>query len=200
MREPLLAVAAALVTAVATLTTLIVITPAAQASGPVRVVRWVDGDTLVTNYGTVRLIGVDTPERGRCGYRGRDALRQPDRAEGVHHRVGNPASVMNRDRYGRLLRYVNRGVRDLSAAQITHGARAGDDSRDGYQWHPRQAWYRRLDATYRNYRCAAKPSAGVSGSVAPVGRSCPAYAPIKGNASSIAVPPSRAAVLKRHRS
>jgi len=33
----------------------------------VRVVRWVDGDTVETTRGRVRLIGVDTPELGRCG-------------------------------------------------------------------------------------------------------------------------------------
>ena len=29
-----------------------------------QVVRWVDGDTVETTVGTVRLIGMDTPERG----------------------------------------------------------------------------------------------------------------------------------------
>ena len=96
--------------------------------------------------------------------------------------------MTNQDRYGRLLRYVNRGARDLSAAGIQHGARARYDSRDGYQRHPRQASYRRLDATHRNYRCASgstSSGSGVSGTVAPQGRSCPSYAPIKGNASSM---------------
>ena len=32
-----------------------------------QVVRWNDGDTVDTSRGTIRLIGVDTPEKGRCG-------------------------------------------------------------------------------------------------------------------------------------
>lgn len=27
-----------------------------------------DGDTLTTDAGTIRLIGIDTPERGECGH------------------------------------------------------------------------------------------------------------------------------------
>ena len=181
MRKMLLLAAAVL----AGIAPMFVVTTSAVAAAPVRVVRWVDGDTVVTNRGTVRLIGVDTPERGRCGYLSATRYAQHVAPKGSIIRLGNPASVMNRDRYGRLLRYVDRGARDLSAVQIMHGARARYDSRDGYQWHPRQARYRHLDATHRNYRCAATTSAGVSGSVAPVGRSCPASAPIKGNASSM---------------
>ena len=148
-------------------------------------VRWIDGDTLVTSRGTVRLIGVDTPERGRCGYLAATRYANQIAPRGSIIRLGDPASVMNRDRYGRQLRYVDRGARNLAAAQIVHGARARYDSRDGYQWHPRQARYRHLDATHRNYRCASQhTSSAVSGAVAPVGRSCPAFAPIKGNASS----------------
>lgn len=32
-----------------------------------KVVRWVDGDTVDSSKGRVRLIGVDTPERRACG-------------------------------------------------------------------------------------------------------------------------------------
>ena len=181
MRKMLLVAAAVL----AGIASTFVLDSSAEAAAPARVVRWVDGDTVFTTKGEVRLIGVDTPERGRCGYSAATRYAQQIAPKGSIIRLGNPSSVMNHDRYGRLLRYVNRGARDLSAAQISHGARARYDSRDGYQWHPRQARYRHLDATHRNYRCAATHSTGVSGPVAPIGRSCPASAPIKGNASSM---------------
>jgi hypothetical protein len=110
-------------------------------------------------------------------------------------RLGDPGSVQNADAYGRLLRY-NRGKRDVAEAQIKSGAWARYDSRDGYQRHPRQAKYRRLDTKQRNY-CGFRPggnttaipqtggSGHVSGPVAPAGKSCPKSAPIKGNASSM---------------
>ncbi len=165
------------------------VVPVAEATGPVRVVRWVDGDTVVTNQGTVRLIGVDTPERGTCGAAAATRKARRMAPAGSVIRLGNPQSVMDRDQYDRLLRYVNRGARDLSAAQIRKGARARYDSRDGYQHHPRQAKYRRLDARHRNYRCAPKThhhsGGSVSGAVAPRGHDCPSYAPIKGNQSSM---------------
>ncbi len=178
MRTTLLALAAV----AATLASLLVVTPTAQAASSARVVRWLDGDTVVTSRGTVRLIGVDTPERGRCGHAA--ATRKARRAApaGSLVRLGNPTSVRGRDRYGRLLRYVNRGTTDVSALQIRGGARARYDSRDGYQRHPRQARYRRLDARHANYRCGGRR---VSAPVAPVGRSCPSSAPIKGNRSSM---------------
>lgn len=192
MRKILLA-AGALLAAIAPT---FVLTASAEAAAPVRVVRWVDGDTVVTTNGEVRLIGVDTPERGHCGYRAstRHALRIAP--VGSIIRLVNPSSVQNSDRYGRLLRFVDRGRKDISAAQITAGARARYDSRDGYAWHPRQAGYHRLDARFPNYRCAASGSSGsggsggsggssVYGAVAPSGWGCPSNAPIKGNASSM---------------
>lgn len=190
MRRTLLAVALAVIAS------LLVVTPAADAVQPVRVVRWVDGDTVVTNRGTVRLIGVDTPERGRCGYRAATRLARASAPAGTVIELGNPASVRDKDHYGRLLRYVNRGARDIAATQIYYGAWARYDSRDGYQHHPRQAKYRRLDAAHRNYcghKNPGKPSSSsipgsggaVSAPVTPLGHNCPSFAPIKGNASSM---------------
>ena len=102
-------------------------------------VRWIDGDTVVTRAGTVRLIGVDTPEVVQVGYT--TAKNSAARWAPVGHmvRLGNPVSVDNRDRYGRALRYVvsARGI-DISRAEIRIGAKARYDGRDGYDWHPRQ--------------------------------------------------------------
>src|SRR3954464_856821 len=94
---------------------------AAQAAGTsAKVVRWIDGDTVVTDRGTVRLIGVDTPERGKCGYVAATNLARQLAPAGAAIRLGNPKSVKNQDRYGRLLRYVNVGKRDVGNAQIWH--------------------------------------------------------------------------------
>jgi endonuclease YncB( thermonuclease family) len=67
-------------------------------------------------------------------------------------RLVNPASVDDRDHYGRLLRYVRVGDgRDAGLNQIRKGlAHARYDSRDGYDWHPMQRAYRRTDANTRN--------------------------------------------------
>ncbi|QWZ09684.1 thermonuclease family protein [Nocardioides panacis] len=190
MRKTLLAVALAVIASV------LVVTPAAEAVQPVRVIRWVDGDTVDTTRGTVRLIGVDTPERGKCGSAAATRLARASAPAGTVIELGNPTSVRHKDHYGRLLRYVNRGARDLSATQIYHGAWARYDSLDGYQHHPRQAKYRRLDAAHRNYcghqnpgktSTASKPASGgaVSAPVTPRGHNCPSFAPIKGNAPSM---------------
>ncbi len=43
-----------------------------------QVVRIIDGDTLDTSKGRVRLFGVDTPERGeRCASEATERLREP---------------------------------------------------------------------------------------------------------------------------
>ena len=110
----------------------------------------VDGDTIrLTNGKYVRLIGIDTPERGRPYYQA--AKRHLDRLVEGRVRLVNPASTDDRDHYGRLLRYVRDGGRDTGLAQIRKGyAHARYDSRDGYDWHPSQSTYRRTDANTRN--------------------------------------------------
>ena len=121
-------------------------------NGPtgVRVGYVVDGDTIrLANGRYVRLIGIDTPERGRPYYRA--AKRHLDRLVEGRVRLVNPASTDDRDHYGRLLRYVRDGGRDTGLAQIRKGyAHARYDSRDGYDWHPSQSTYRRADATTRD--------------------------------------------------
>ena len=188
MRKSLLVLVALLATIAPVL-----VSPVAEAAKPVRVIRWIDGDTVVTNRGTVRLIGVDTPERGRCGYVAASRLARQLAPAGTVIRLGNPRSVRDKDHWGRLLRYVNRGTRDVAVAQIRHGAWARYDSHDGYQRHPRQAQYRRLDANKRNYcgyRSGNPSTSGSSGGASsgpgnPQGGSCPSSAPIKGNQSSM---------------
>lgn len=146
------------------------------------VIRWKDGDSLLTSKGEVRMIGIDTPELGRCGSYAAKRLAERLAPEGSRIRLGNPSTVKDRDGYDRLLRYVDRGDVDLGRRQIRAGAKARYDGRDGYQWHPRQDLYRRVDRNNPDY-CAS--SSGGGGAVAPISTNdCPSYAPIKGNQGS----------------
>jgi endonuclease YncB( thermonuclease family) len=120
-----------------------------------RVTGWVDGDTVRTTKGTVRLIGIDTPERGQeCS---RAASRSARRLAPVGSRI-TLVRVLGRDntdRYGRKLRYVqNVWNRDVGYRQIVRGlADARYDGRDGYGTHPRQRRYRAADAGYPDRNC-----------------------------------------------
>ncbi|MEY2444352.1 MAG: micrococcal nuclease, partial [Ilumatobacteraceae bacterium] len=105
----------------------------------------VDGDTIDMSDGSiVRLIGIDTPERGHCGY---------DEASAVLAQliVGQDVTLVagardNVDRYGRLLRYVEVHGVDVDLKMIESGrAIARYDGRDGYGVHPRQDAYVQAD-------------------------------------------------------
>ena len=118
-----------------TLTTTSTIDPDGSGnSGPTRrdravVVRVTDGDTLKVRMadGTeeyVRLLGIDTPEvygGVECG--GAAASRGMARLAPVGSRVVlvSDPSQADRDRYDRLLRYVQRRSRDVGKAQIASG-------------------------------------------------------------------------------
>ena len=120
------------------------------SGGGARVDYVVDGDTIrLTNGQYVRLIGIDTPERGRPYDLA--AKRNLDRMVQGKVRLVNPASTDDKDHYGRMLRYLRDGGRDTGLVQIRKGyAHARYDSRDGYDWHPSQSKYRRTDANTRN--------------------------------------------------
>lgn len=130
----------------ATMLALVPLAPAGAAS----VAYVVDGDTIRLSSGTyVRLIGIDTPEVGQCGYEAAKTLL--DQMVGADAALPNPASVDDRDRYGRLLRYVRVGGRDAGLVLVRHGlAKARYDSLDGYDWHPLQDRYRAADAKSRD--------------------------------------------------
>jgi endonuclease YncB( thermonuclease family) len=167
-----------------------VLAESADAATGARVTRWVDGDTVVTTHGRVRLIGIDTPEVGRCG--AARATRHAAHLAPAGSRIllVNPRSVKDHDRYGRKLRYVqtSSGV-DVGFSQIKVGARARYDSLDGYQHHPRQTSYRTTDRKHRNYHCTrtSTPKSTTSLRAYPPANTwnCPAAAPIKGNQSSM---------------
>lgn len=134
-----------------------------------------DGDTLrLRNGRSVRLIGVDAPEMGVCGsQKATDNLVRL--AEG--RRVRLTGGTDDRDRYDRLLRYVDIDGMDAGLRLIKNGlAIARYDSRDGYGHHPREARYVAADRASRSYRCLALPApvpvAGGSGAGA-----CGGYSP-----------------------
>ncbi len=86
--------------------------PAAVPPGAAaaRLLRVVDGDTIeVTTEGiteTVRYIGIDTPERGRPGYRSASEANAALLGDGA---LWLAKDRSERDRYDRLLRYVYNG-------------------------------------------------------------------------------------------
>lgn len=92
------------------------------------VVRVVDGDTLRVRlrsgaHVSVRMLGIDTPERGRCAAdRASANLRRLAPVGSTVHLASDPTQAAT-DRYGRLLRYVARhgGPRDLSFRQAWDG-------------------------------------------------------------------------------
>jgi endonuclease YncB( thermonuclease family) len=139
MKRLAVAVLSALLMVVSTL--MVVPAPANAAS----VDYVVDGDTIRLRSGVyVRLIGIDTPEVGQCGYGA--AKRKLDQWVGGRARLVNAAGVDNQDQYERLLRYVHDSGRDTGLALIRRGlAKAPYDGLDGYDRHPRQASYRRAD-------------------------------------------------------
>lgn len=116
----------------------------------------VDGDTVELDNGeTVRLAGIDTPERGECGHqRAADALSRLI----LDKRVRLVESDEDRDKYDRLLRYVDVGKVDAGLQLIKKGlAIARYDSRDGYGRHPREDRYIAADQNSPNVKCEPKP-------------------------------------------
>ncbi|GAA1449680.1 hypothetical protein GCM10009641_80460 [Mycobacterium cookii] len=93
------------------------------------VVRVTDGDTLEVRLPDgreedVRILGIDTPEvhpRLECG--GREATEAMARLAPVGAKVAlvPDRTQGDRDRYGRLLRYVHRSGDDVGLAQLRSG-------------------------------------------------------------------------------
>ena len=137
-------------------------TIAAQTTG--HVVRIVDGDTLdVTGSDQVvervRLIGVDAPESDTC--EGRQATTALEARSPVGTAVTLTASPgLDRDRYGRLLRFVEHHGADLGYELVAGGyAIARYDGRDGYLTHIREEAYRTIDDVTPPQPCQS-PSPG----------------------------------------
>jgi micrococcal nuclease len=104
---------------------------AAGESQSARVVRVVDGDTIKVRLSdgareTVRLVGIDTPESKRpetpveCGAR-RAAAALSDLVSGRTVRLVRDPTQDARDRYGRLLAYVEESGRDAGERMVRAG-------------------------------------------------------------------------------
>jgi micrococcal nuclease len=98
---------------------------APQAGGTTAVVEWVnDGDTLtLTNGAKVRLVQVDAPELETDCY-GRPALQAliALTPKGTRVRLAGDPALDDRDRYGRLLRYVFVGDENVNVELVRRGA------------------------------------------------------------------------------
>jgi len=104
-----------------------------------------DGDTIVIETGEhIRFIGIDTPERGRCGSTEATAnMRNMVYGKAVILTAGARDDV---DKYGRLLRYVDLpDGTDTGLAQITGGYAVA-----------------RYDSAVYYANCAAARAAGVA--------------------------------------
>ena len=92
------------------------------ASGPV--VKIVDGDTIDVRLSSgverVRVIGLDTPEIGECGFSEASAA-MADLVAGRSVELVRDPTQDNRDRYGRLVRHVHRGNTSAAVEMIRRG-------------------------------------------------------------------------------
>jgi micrococcal nuclease len=127
----------------------------ARAAGEAAATTWtvhhvVDGDTVDVRRPDgaeerVRVVGIDTPERGECGF-------GPATSAMVELVLGREVELVagardDRDRYDRILRYVDVDGTDAGLALIERGlAVARYDSRDGYGRHDREDAYVAVDA------------------------------------------------------
>lgn len=151
--------------------------PVSRTPRPVptqRVSEVIDGDTVrLANGETVRIAGIDAPERGECHFE--TATRRMEQLVlGKAVRLGR--SDEDRDQYGRLLRYVDVGKVDAGLRLIRSGlATARYDSRDGYGRHPREDRYIAADERTPERTCAPPPEPQPL--VAPGGNCAAGYSP-----------------------
>lgn len=146
--------------------------PAPPAAESASFASVVDGDTIETSAGTVRIIGIDTPERGECGHDEASATIGRLVSVGEIVTLELPPGQNDRDDYGRLVRHVttSAGI-DLGMLQLEAGnAVARYDSSDGYPEHPHEA-------AYRAAQLATLDAAGVVVTAACAVQAAPAPAP-----------------------
>ena len=157
--------------------------PTVTATPPLTVAHVVDGDTVDMSDGTtIRLIGIDTPERGECG--ADEATDTLATILGDQQVILVPGARDDVDRYGRLLRYIDLADgTDVDLAMIESGhAIARYDSRDGYGRHTREDAYVAADAVNPDV-CAVPVTTPPPPPVAPPPAAVPAPAPV------VALPP-----------
>lgn len=105
------------------------------------VVEVIDGDTLLVRLGTketptdkVRLLGIDTPERGQPSYReSTEHLRSliGDRTVTL---IADRTHEFRRDRYGRILALVRIDSEQINTAMVRAGWSAFSDKDGDHPW------------------------------------------------------------------
>ena len=142
---------------------------AATKTSSAKITKWVDGDTVQTSKGTVRLIGMDTPESGERCYTNARSNASRLAPVGSSVKLVKVTGRDNIDRYGRLLRYVQHDGVDVGYKQIVDGyADAAYDS-GSYGTHPRRTQYHNADSSYRDKTCGGQSNP-------PAGKCDPSYA------------------------
>ena len=114
---------------------------AEQQEYQVEVIRVIDGDTVViAGDERVRLIGIDTPENGQCGFD--EAKQALEKLLASGSATFYSGTTSDKDKYDRLLRYIEVEGIDVGLNLISNGfAIARYDSRDGYGLHDRENEY-----------------------------------------------------------
>ena len=118
---------------------------AEQQASQVDVIRVIDGDTVViAGDERVRLIGIDTPENGQCGFD--EAKQALEKLLDSGSATFYSGTTSDKDKYDRLLRYIEVEGIDVGLNLISNGfAIARYDSRDGYGPHDRESEYTDAD-------------------------------------------------------
>jgi len=158
-----------------------VVGTATPASGHFRlgalVTRVIDGDTVVAAVGGrsehVRLLGIDTPERGDC-FSAEATARTRALALGRQVTLVGDVTQATRDRYGRLLAYVVLpGGGDLDRMLVS----GGFAKVYVYNDHPflRTSIYVRAEADARARRAGLWSACGSRAPIASGGRCDPSY-------------------------
>jgi len=112
-----------------------------QQASQADVIRVIDGDTVViSDDERVRLIGIDTPENGQCGFD--EAKQAIEKLLASGSATFYSGTTSDKDKYDRLLRYIEVEGIDVGLNLISNGfAIARYDSRDGYGPHDRENEY-----------------------------------------------------------
>ncbi|MFC0360366.1 thermonuclease family protein [Kytococcus schroeteri] len=163
--------------------------PAAAGASRGPVVKVVDGDTLHVRLASgverVRVIGLDTPEIGECGFREASAGLRNLVAGTTVTRERDPTQD-NRDRYGRLVRHVRMAGGDSAAVRMIRQGLAPEYLYD----EP----YQNRAAHLAAERAAKAERLGIwgrSGCTAPAPAPAPAPTPTPAPAPATTAPPAR---------